>query len=50
MTQREQILALRAWANVRAVSATKTSGRKAYKSEIDAENISASRGGRQLDF
>lgn len=50
MTQREQILALRAWANVRAASATKTSGRKAYKSEIDAENISASRGGRQLDF
>ena len=51
LTQREQILALRAWANVRAVSATKISGRKDYTNEVDSEkNISASRGGRQLDF
>lgn len=49
-TQREQILALRAWANVRAVSATKTSNLKAYKKEDNQENVSASRGGRTLDF
>jgi ATP-dependent 26S proteasome regulatory subunit len=49
-TQREQILALRAWANIRAVSATKTSSLKQYAKEIDSENVSASRGGRTLDF
>ena len=49
-TQREQILALRAWANVRAVSATKTSCLKEYTKEIDEKNISSSRGGRTLDF
>ena len=50
MTQREQILALRAWANVRAVSATKTSSLKQYTKEIDNENVTTSRGGRTLDF
>lgn len=50
MTQREQILALRAWANVRAVSATKTASLKQYKKEIDNENVATSRGGRTLDF
>ena len=50
MTQREQILALRTWANVRAVSATKTSSKQEYTKEIDSENVSSSRGGRQLDF
>lgn len=50
MTQREQILALRAWANVRAVSATKATNKKQYNNEIDDKNISASRGGRTLDF
>lgn len=49
-TQREQILALRAWANVRAVSATKTSSLKQYTKEINDENITTSRGGRTLDF
>ena len=49
-TQREQVLALRNWANVRAVSATKTSSLKQYTKEIDADNVSASRGGRTLDF
>ena len=49
-TQREQILALRAWANVRAVSATKTSNLKAYKNDVNEENITSSRGGRTLDF
>lgn len=50
MTQREQILALRAWANVRAVSAAKTSNLKSYSKEFDTENVSTSRGGRTLDF
>ena len=50
MTQREQILALRAWANVRAVSATKTANLKQYKKDENEENISLSRGGRTLDF
>ena len=50
MTQREQVLALRNWANVRAVSATKTSSLKQYTKEIDVDNVSASRGGRTLDF
>lgn len=49
-TQCEQILALRAWANVRAVSATKTSNMKQYTKEIDNENVTSSRGGRTLDF
>ena len=49
-TQREQILALRNWANVRAVSATKTSDLKEYKKEASVENVTASRGGRTLDF
>ena len=49
-TQREQILALRAWANVRAVSATKDSSRAEYKKVIDTDNVSSSRGGRTLDF
>lgn len=50
MTQREQILALRNWANVRAVSATKLSNLKQYTKEINNENITSSRGGRKLDF
>lgn len=50
MTQREQILSLRAWANVRAVSAAKKSDLEKYAKEIDSENISSSRGGRTLDF
>lgn len=49
-TQKEQILSLRSWANVRAVSAAKTSELKQYTKEINEENISASRGGRTLDF
>ena len=49
-TQREQILSLRAWANVRAVSATKDSSRQEYTKEIDSDNVSSSRGGRTLDF
>ena len=50
MTQREQVLALRQWANIRAVSATKTSKMKKYSKEIDEGNATTSRGGRTLDF
>ena len=50
MTQREQILSLRAWANVRAVSATKTCNLKQYGKEVNEDNVTSSRGGRTLDF
>lgn len=50
ITQREQVLALRQWANVRAVSAAKTSKMKQYSKEIDNANAATSRGGRTLDF
>ena len=55
-TQREQILALRAWANVRAVAATKKEDLSAYTQDINIENnssqkdVSKTRGGRSLDF
>ncbi len=49
-TQKEQVVALRAWANVRAVSATKTSQMKTYSKDIDEKNVTLSRGGRTLDF
>ncbi|MCQ2754940.1 MAG: AAA family ATPase, partial [bacterium] len=50
LTQKEQIVALRSWANVRAVSATKTKSKQEYTKVIDENNVSASRGGRTLDF
>lgn len=43
-TQKEEILRLREWANVRAVAATKKT------QEIEKEDIQSSRGGRALDF
>lgn len=53
-TQREQILSLRQWANIRAVSATKKENRKDYKEDSskkeDTSDVSESRGGRTLDF
>ena len=51
-TQKEQILALRAWANVRAVAATKKDDLNEYKLSQNTNNddISMSRGGRALDF
>ena len=57
-TQREQILALRQWANVRAVSATSTGSKIEYQKEADPLNgeivehkdVSKARGGRTLDF
>ncbi len=52
-TQKEQIFALREWANVRAVAATKKDDLSEYQKEedsADASNILKSRGGRGLDF
>lgn len=49
VTQKEQILSLRSWANVRAVAATKKSDMEAYSSE-NGDDVNASRGGRALDL
>ena len=52
-TQKEQIVALRQWANVRALSATSKENIEQY-SDItvnnDNDDITASRGGRRLDI
>jgi len=54
VTQKEQIMALRAWANIRAVSATKKEDVSNYKpsqeDESSQDDVSKSRGGRALDF
>ena len=53
-TQREQILSLRAWANVRAVAATKKEDMTSYSNNVanddDQKDVSKTRGGRSLDF
>ncbi|MBD5403363.1 AAA family ATPase [bacterium] len=50
VTQKEQILSLRQWANIRAVAATRKDDLAEYdsKSEND-EDVNSSRGGRALD-
>lgn len=52
VTQKEQIRALRNWANVRAVAATAREDMQDYEKDGDGgnEDINASRGGRTLDF
>ncbi|MGX6443804.1 AAA family ATPase [Neobacillus sp. K501] len=59
VTQAEQIQAIRAWANVRAVAATPKEDRVEYKNEQavekmsltkDDEDVRKSRGGRAVDF
>ncbi|RUR41830.1 AAA family ATPase [Clostridium perfringens] len=60
ITQKEQILAIRRWANIRAVAATAEEDRNEYsneniefeKKEIDSssEELKKSRGGRTVDF
>ncbi|MBR5508722.1 MAG: AAA family ATPase [Lachnospiraceae bacterium] len=53
VTQKEQILALRQWANVRAVAATAREDLKEYLSDEKSEepgDVKSSRGGRNLDF
>ena len=50
VTQKEQILALRQWANVRAVAATKKDDMAQYDNDVsESADVSASRGGRALD-
>ena len=49
VTQKEQILAIRQWANIRAVAATKDDIVE-YSSKADSEDdVNSSRGGRALD-
>ena len=50
VTQKEQILSLRQWANIRAVAATKKDDMAEYSSDTDENSdINNSRGGRALD-
>ncbi len=50
-TQREQIVSLREWANIRAVTATKKEDLSAYSTDDNSsDNISEGRGGRTLEF
>ena len=50
VTQKEQILALRQWANIRAVTATKKDDMAQYcASDSGEDDINTSRGGRALD-
>ena len=50
VTQKEQILSLRQWANIRAVAATKKDDMAEYSSKSDSEDdVNSSRGGRALD-
>lgn len=50
VTQKEQILAIRQWANIRAVAATKKDDMVEYSSKADNEDdVNSSRGGRALD-
>ena len=49
VTQKEQILALRQWANIRAVAATKKDDMAHYNSNTDPDDVNNSRGGRALD-
>ena len=50
-TQREQIIALREWANIRAVTATKKEDLSSYSTEKESsKDISEGRGGRTLEF
>ena len=51
-TQKEQILALREWANIRAVSASSKENIEQYQNNNPEENsdITLSRGGRRLDI
>ena len=49
VTQKEQILALRQWANIRAVAATKKDDMAQYSTNSDETDVNNSRGGRALD-
>lgn len=50
VTQKEQILALRQWANIRAVAATRKDDMAEYSTDANADkDVNTSRGGRALD-
>ena len=52
-TQKEQILAIREWANIRAVSASSNESIKQYKdiiTEEEQQDVTSTRGGRRLDI
>ena len=50
-TQKEQIVALREWANIRAVTATKKEDLSSYSTKDESsKDISEGRGGRTLEF
>ena len=50
-TQKEQILAIREWANIRAVSASSKESTEEYKDITDEkEDVTSTRGGRRLDI
>ena len=50
VTQKEQILGLRQWANVRAVAATRKDDLAEYSTNVeDGSDVNNSRGGRALD-
>jgi len=49
VTQKEQILSLREWANIRAVAATRKDDMAQYSSSNDSDDVNTSRGGRALD-
>ncbi len=50
VTQKEQILSLRQWANIRAVAATRKDDMEQYSSDTDESgDVNNSRGGRALD-
>lgn len=49
VTQKEQILAIRQWANIRAVAATKKDDMAEYNSKTNGDDVNSSRGGRALD-
>ena len=50
-TQKESIIAIREWANVRAVSASSKESTKIYKEDTkNPQDITSTRGGRRLDI
>jgi len=50
VTQKEQILALREWANVRAVAATAKEDRSVRDERASADDAPQYPGGRTIDF
>ena len=49
-TQKEQIISLRQWANIRAVSASAKESIESYSNDSNEDNITSNRGGRRLDI